>query len=317
LRTRVFQPRWDALNPKEKSLREPWLLLSFLAPKEAAMKSLLTMILAISAAVAGAQTTGQGQIRHVETSMNHLTVLEFGEPVTTLAVGDPDSFQIERHEDKVFIKPLQQGVSTNLFVWTASRELSYELDPSGSLSSMDVLIRTDPAPNPRTDAHSDAQPTEQEIRKIATLVLTQTLAGAEDIGQESSKAESNRVQVALEQVYRTGDQIYIRYSLTNRTEAPYRVTTPVVYAQAPGKNAVSLVSLRNHQLGRKTYASFKTHRGVALDVAQPESTPRDLAPGEKATGVIGIKCIDGNQARLYQLNFGIDQNRPVTAEAVL
>ena len=281
------------------------------------MKSLLTMILAISAAVAGAQTTGQGQIRHVETSMNHLTVLEFGEPVTTLAVGDADTFQIERHEDKVFIKPLQQGVSTNLFVWTASRELSYELDPSGSLSSMDVLIRTDPAPNPRTDAHSDAQPTEQEIRKIATLVLTQTLAGAEDIGQESSKAESNRVQVALEQVYRTGDQIYIRYSVTNRTEAPYRVTTPVVYAQAPGKNAVSLVSLRNHQLGRKTYASFKTHRGVALDVVQPESTPRDLAPGEKVTGVIGIKCTDENQPRLYQLSFGIDQNRPVTAEAVL
>lgn len=281
------------------------------------MKSLLTMILAISAAVAGAQTTGQGQIRHVETSMNHLTVLEFGEPVTTLAVGDADTFQIERHEDKVFIKPLQQGVSTNLFVWTASRELSYELDPSGSLSSMDVLIRTDPAPNPRTDAHSDAQPTEQEIRKIATLVLTQTLAGAEDIGQESSKAESNRVQVALEQVYRAGDQIYIRYSLTNRTEAPYRVTTPFVYAQAPGKNAVSLVSLRNHQLGPKTYASFKTHRGVALDVAQVESAPRDLAPGEKATGVIGIKCTDGNQPRLYQLNFGIDQNRPVTAEAVL
>jgi hypothetical protein len=281
------------------------------------MKSLLTMILAISAAVAGAQTTGQGQIRHVETSTNHLTVLEFGEPVTTLAVGDGDSFQIERHEDKVFIKPLQQGVSTNLFVWTASRELSYELDPSGSLSSMDVLIRTDPAPNPRTDAHSDAQPSEHEIRKIATLVLTQTLKGAEDIVQDSAKVENNRVQVTLEQIYSTGDQIYIRYSITNRTEAPYRVTIPVVYAQTPGKNAVSLVSLRNHQLGRKTYASFKTHRGVALDVAQPESTPRDLAPGEKATGVIGIKCTDGNQPRLYQLNFGIDQNRPVTAEAVL
>ena len=281
------------------------------------MKSILTMILAISAAVAGAQTTGQGQIRHVETSMNHLTVLEFGESVTTLAIGDADSFQIERHEDKVFIKPLQQGVSTNLFVWTASRELSYELDPSGSLSSMDVLIRTDPAPNPRTDAHSDAPPSEHEIRRIATLVLTQTLAGAEDIAQESAKIENNRVQVTLEQIYRTGDKIYIRYSITNRSDAPYRVTTPVVYAQTPGKNAVSLVSLRNHQLGRKTYASFKTHRGVALDVAQAESAPRDLAPGEKATGVIGIKCTDGNQPRLYQLNFGIDQNRPVTAEAVL
>ena len=135
--------------------------------------------------------------------------------------------------------------------------------------------------------------------------------------QESTKVESNRVQVALDQVYRTGDQIYIRYSITNRTEAPYRVTIPAVYAQTPGKNVVSLVSLRNHQLKRKTYASFKTHRGVALDVAQAEFTPRDLAPGEMATGVIGIKCTDGNQSRLYQLNFGVDRNRPVTAEAVL
>ena len=53
-----------------------------------------------------------------------------------------------------------------------------------------------------------------------------------------------------------------------------------------------------------------------LDV-QEESAPRDLAPGEKVTGVIGIKGVDLNQPRLYQLNFGIDRNRPVTAEAVL
>ncbi len=281
------------------------------------MKSLLTMILAISAAVAEAQTTGQGQIRHVETSMNHLTVLEFGEQVTTLAVGDADSFQIERHEDKVFIKPLQQGVSTNLFVWTASRELSYELDPSGSLSSMDVLIRADPAPDPRTVAHSYEELSERKIHAIAVQVLTQTLAGAEDIVQESTKIEHNRVQVALEQVYRSGDLIYVRYSITNRTEAPYRVTLPAVYAQLPGKNAVSLVSLRNRQLKHKAYASFKAHRGIVLEVAQAESTPRDLAPGEKMTGVIGIKSVAGSQLRLYQLDFGIEQKRPVTAEAVL
>ena len=281
------------------------------------MKSIWTIFFVLAVTAAEAQTTGQGQIRHVETSMDHLTVLEFGEQVTTLAVGDADSFQIERHEDKVFIKPLQAGVSTNLLVWTASRELSYELDPSGSLSTMDVLIRTDPAPDPRIVAHSEEELSERKIHAMAAQVLTQTLVGAEDIVPESTKIEHNRVQVALEQVYRAGDQVYIRYSITNRTKAPYRVTTPAVYAQTPGTNVVSLVSLRNHQLKRKTYTSFKTHRGVALDVAQAESTPRDLAPGEKATGVIGIKCTDGNQARLYQLNFGIDQNRPVTAEAVL
>ena len=116
------------------------------------MKTLMTICLVLAVAAAGAQTTSQCQIRHIETSLNHLTVLEFGESVTTLAIADPDSFQVERHDDKVFVKPLREGVSTNLFVWTASRELSYELDPAGQLAAMDVLVRTDPPPNPHTSA---------------------------------------------------------------------------------------------------------------------------------------------------------------------
>jgi hypothetical protein len=171
------------------------------------MKTIMSLIFVVAVATAEAQTTGQGQIHHVKTSMNHLTVLEFGEPVTTLAIGDADSFQIERHEDKVFIKPLQQGVATNLFVWTASREVSYELDPAGSLSSMDVSIHTDPAPNPRTNAQSNEDLSEEKIHKIATLVLTQTLAGAEDIVQDSTKTERNRVQVAIEQIYRSAERV--------------------------------------------------------------------------------------------------------------
>jgi hypothetical protein len=286
------------------------------------MKRFWTLFFVVAVAAAESQTTGHGQIRHVETSMNHLTVLEFGEPITTLAIGDADSFQVERHEDKVFIKPLQQGISTNLFVWTASRELSYELDPSGSLASMDVSIHTDPAPDPRANAQSNEELSEEKIHKITPLVLTQMLSGAEDIAQDSTKATHNRIEVTLEQVYRTGDQIYIRYSVTNRTEAPFRVTTPIVYAQTPSQNTVSLTNLHDHQLKRKTYESLKAQRGVALEVAQTESDPRDLAPGEKATGVIAIKGTEENQSRIYQLNFGIinsgpGRNHPVTAEAVL
>jgi type IV secretory pathway VirB9-like protein len=63
--------------------------------------------------------------------------------VTTLAIADPDRFQVEYRDDKVFVKPLREGVATNLFIWTSSRELSYELDPAGKLASMDVLIRTE------------------------------------------------------------------------------------------------------------------------------------------------------------------------------
>ena len=183
------------------------------------MKTLTTISLALAVAAAGAQTTSQSQIRHIETSLNHLTVLEFGESVTTLAIADPDSFQVERHDDKVFVKPLRQGVSTNLFVWTASRELSYELDPAGQLAAMDVLVRTEPAPNPHASARAAAEPSDAEIRKIASLVLTQALMGVEEIAHDATKPSADRVQVALEQVYRTKDRIYIRYSVANQSKS--------------------------------------------------------------------------------------------------
>ena len=197
------------------------------------MKTITILFLALGAIAAGAQTTSQSQIRHIETSLNHLTVLEFGESVTTLAIADPDSFQVERHDDKVFVKPLREGVSTNLFVWTASRELSYELDPAGQLAHMDVLVRTEPALNPHSSTQASAEPSDAEIRKIASLVLTQAMMGVEDVVHDAEKPATGRVQVVLEQVYRAKDRIYIRYSVANETKAPFRVTTPDVCAPVP------------------------------------------------------------------------------------
>src|SRR6202035_5570120 len=72
---------------------------------------------------------------HVATAVNHLTVLEFHEPVTMAAAGSSD-FQIERQDNKVFIRPTKSGVSTDLFVWTASRRFAYELETTQELKNM-------------------------------------------------------------------------------------------------------------------------------------------------------------------------------------
>ena len=50
-------------------------------------------------------TTKTNRAIRVTTALNHLTVLEFQEPVTLVAAGGTD-FQIERQENKVFVKPL-------------------------------------------------------------------------------------------------------------------------------------------------------------------------------------------------------------------
>jgi hypothetical protein len=281
------------------------------------MKMPMTMLLMFPVTVAGAQTTNQSQIRHIETSLNHLTVLEFGESVTTLAIADPDSFQVERHEDKVFVKPLREGVSTNLFVWTASRELSYELDPAGQLAAMDVLVRTDPPPNPHTNTQAAAEPSDAEIRKIASLILTQAMMGIEDIAHDGDKRPADRVQVTLEQVYRAKGQMYIRYSVVNQTKAPFRVTTPDVSAPLPTEEPVSLLSLKNHQITSSTFAAFKVKQGSNLPIVQAESVTRDLASGEKTTGVISIGSSPATEPQIYQLSFGADQNGSLLVEAVL
>jgi len=281
------------------------------------MKALGIISLILVLAAARAQTTTQKQIRHIETSLNHLTVLEFGEPVTTLAIADPDSFQVERHADKVFVKPLKEGVSTNLFIWTASREISYELDPAGQLAAMDVLVRSAPLPNPHAIANAAAEPSDTEIRRIASLVLTQAMMGVEDVTHDPSKPAKDRVEVNLEQVYRAKHRLYIRYSVTNLSKAPFRATTPDVNCLRPTRQPISLLSLRDHQISPHMVASFKPKPGTSLRVIQGEIAIRDLAPGEKTTGVISVGQAASTPPQIFQLSFGADQTGPLRVEAVL
>src|SRR5215469_9305909 len=87
------------------------------------------------------ESPSRDHVVQVQTAMNHLTVIEVGEPVTTVAVGAPQSFKVERRENKVFIQPLVESVSTNLFIWTASTRLNYELVPAISdAGQMDFAI---------------------------------------------------------------------------------------------------------------------------------------------------------------------------------
>jgi hypothetical protein len=283
------------------------------------MKPFLGALLALAAIGAAAQTTNFSQIQHIETALNHLTVIDFAEPVVTVAVADPDAIQIERHDDKVFLKPLKEGVSTNLFVWTASRQIAYEIDPAGDLAKMNVIIRDAPEPTLHRPDHDAAssEPSDQQIQKIAALVLTQALMGTENVVRESSKVATNGVSVEISQVFRSKDALYIRYTITNQSTAPFRITTPDVYEPQPTQQPISIVSLRDRQLSPQTFAAFKAKQGTSVSVVSAEAAPTDIAPGQKSTGVVTIRGSQGNPPQLYQLHFGNSQGGPVTAEAVL
>jgi hypothetical protein len=283
------------------------------------MKSLLGAVLALAAIGAAAQSTNFSQIQHIETALNHLTVIDLAEPIITVAVADPDSIQIERHDDKVFLKPLKDGVSTNLFIWTASRQIAYEIDPAGDLSKMNVIVRNAPEPVQHKPDHEAEmpEPSGQQIQKIALLILTQALMGTESIVREKSKIAVSGVNVTLEQVFRSKDALYIRYTIANQSTVPFRVTTPDISEVKSTKHPISMESLRDHQLSPRTFGKFKTNPGVSIPVVNAESGSTDIAPGTKSTGVVTIRASQGSQPQLYQLHFGNSQSGPIAVEAVL
>jgi hypothetical protein len=278
------------------------------------MRSFLFVALAATSLSAFGQTTNFNQVQHIETALDHLTVIDLGEPVVNLAVALPDAFEIERHDDKVFIRPLRSDVSTNLFIWTSARQLCYEIDPAGDPAKMNVIVRNAPQPVARV---ATAEEDDRKIQKIASLVLTQALMGTEDISHEQSKAPASDVLVELNQVFRSKTVIYIRYTVTNQSKAPFRLTTPDVYQPAPTQMPISVVSLRNHQLSSQTFAAFKAKQGPSVPVAEAESQVQDLQPGQKATGVISIHGSQTNPPQLYQLRFGSSQTGALTVETVL
>src|SRR5271167_91743 len=109
----------------------------------------LTLVLLASAIVPAVaqkietETSDRTRVVHLKTAFNHLTVIEVSEPVVQVATGSP-SFKVEWRENKVFVQPTEADAATNLFIWTASQRLNYELEPARSVATMDFAVDQTP-----------------------------------------------------------------------------------------------------------------------------------------------------------------------------
>src|SRR5208337_2793948 len=223
---------------------------------------------------------------HVATALNHLTVLEFHEPVTMAAAGSSD-FQIEREANKVFVKPIKSGAATDLFVWTASRRFAYELEITQEAKDMNFAIDTaQPAPAP---APAPKPVVETDTDQFADVVLTRALMGAEEIKQRSARKAKSQVGVRVERVFRTRSTVYIHYTIENGSRLFYRMNTPQAYLLQIDDSPISLASLAHTQLDRAMLEELGDTQELALPVAHSEAEADDLHPGESTQGVVSIR----------------------------
>jgi hypothetical protein len=221
----------------------------------------------------------------VATALNHLTVLEFHEPVTMAAAGSSD-FQIERQEDKVFIKPTKSGASTDLFVWTASRRFAYELETTPEVKNMNVSIDN---PLPTAPAAPASSGFSAHVEELADMMLTRAFLGGVDIAPANARAPKSQVRVRIQQVFRTKTSIYVHYSIENGSRSAYHVATPDVFEVQAGHSNLSLPSFAHKQLDPRLLENLSDIHSVSLPVPHAETASEDLAPGESTEGVVAIR----------------------------
>ena len=228
------------------------------------------------------QKPDRGQILHVQTALNHLTVLEMTEAVSTVAVGSP-VFKVEWRENKVFIQPTEQNVATNLFVWTASGRFNYELDPAGSVPQMDFAIDqpvADP-PNAPLSANRSGKPSGPSPAEV--------LIQAKPVRLNGSISDKNRVAVYLTDLLEHDGQIFIRYTIRNRTQKAYVPGAPQVVALNAPRYRESLYALSNSQLSADDAARLKCSGETAIEVANGEIRASQIEPGQETAGIVAIK----------------------------
>jgi hypothetical protein len=251
----------------------------------------LILIYSLCAIAAFSQQTGTpspNAVVHVATALNHLTVLEFHEPVTMAAAGSSD-FQIEREANKVFVKPVKSGASTDLFVWTASQRFAYELEITQEVKDMNFAIDTaQPAPAP-VPVPGPKQMLGTDTEEFADVVLTRALLGAEEIKQRRARKAKGQVSVHVEQVFRTRSTVYIHYTIKNNSGLIYRVNTPEANQLQMDDSPISLLNLAHTQLDRATLEELGGTHEMALPVSHAETETDDLHPGETTQGVVSIR----------------------------
>jgi hypothetical protein len=253
------------------------------------MRRIVSLILiyglyAIAALSQQSGTPSPNAVVHVATALNHLTVLEFHEPVTMAAAGSSD-FQIEREANKVFVKPVKSGAATDLFVWTASRRFAYELEITQEVKDMNFAIDTaQPAPTP-----VPKPVVETDTDQFADVVLTRALMGAEEIKQRSARKAKSQVGVRVERVFLTRSTVYIHYTIENGSGLFYRVNTPQAYQLRIDDSPISLATLAHTQLDRAMLEELGDTQELALPVAHSEAEADDLHPGESTQGVVSIR----------------------------
>jgi hypothetical protein len=281
------------------------------------MKQWLLMSLAATLVAYGqkieTQKPDRTRITRVETALNHLTVIEVGDPVEQVAAGSA-SYKVEWRGNKVFVQPLEPDVETNLFIWTRSgTRLSYELAPAGAVEKMHFAIDQEPVVTAAATPLQLAPATAAEKPAIPSEMLYKSVP-VQFAGAPGGKP---KVAVEVRDLYEKDGKVYLRYAIRNNGQSAYEPGAPVVYTLEEPRARVSLISLRRTQLGASFASQVAAKSIEELKVVHSQLAASVVAPGGETVGLLAFERPQTAGVTVLRLMFGADRKQKVTAILVL
>jgi len=238
------------------------------------------------------ETSDRSQIIRLRTALNHLTVIELREPVIQVATGS-QSFKVEWRENKVFVQPTEADASTNLFIWTASERLNYELEPAGDVAAMDFAVDQMPLLQPKPASVTlPPQPSPTEV-----------LLASRPVRLESLKPSRKTIEVRIRDLYERDGRVLVRYAVRNRGTHAYDVSAPQIYQLTSLHYPQSLYTLVDSQLGVQEAARVSAKRRTPVPVLEAHMLAEHLAPGQESLGVVAFQLSSMTEPTILRFEF--------------
>jgi hypothetical protein len=250
------------------------------------MKKTLLALVVIALAATGqtinTEKSDRSKVIRVQTLVNHLSIIELAEPVTEVAAGS-SSYKVEWRGNKVFVQPLEPEATTNLFIWTASGRLNYELVAVSAAADAEFAIdqepgkaATPPPPPPTVD------PIAAQQAKLASRMLFASIPV-----RLSGELQRGRVQVLIKDMYQSENKLYVRYAIQNDGRTAYQPSTPDVFTLRSPHAPSSLIALKGSQLaGIKVTANGE----LPTKVVDSEVHASIVPPGSTTYGLVSFEA---------------------------
>jgi len=130
--------------------------------------------------------------------------------------------------------------------------------------------------------------------------------------------------VLIRDVYRRQDEVFVRFSIENRSSQTLRAGPPAVVSLTGLKFDQSLWTFQNAQLGMEYASRLKTSAApIPIKITQCEPGVAEVGPGEARIGLIALQLPPASpdakktQPTVLKILFPIDRVGNLTATLVL